>query len=158
MNWNMFGTNWHLFGDLAAVAFVALLASGTGVYFHVRELRKRTPLPVSEGVGARHKVLTKVRNRTPLTPEELEFVTRVVAEHRKPLAFSIPLAIFSLGIFYVLGSLEQLHGATPSQRTFIGVIPMFSSLNITGQLIRVAKLKKRLPLAADTVPTRAVAE
>lgn len=158
VSWNMFGTNWHLFGDLAAVAFVALLASGTGVFFHVRELRKRKPLPVSEGIGARHKVLTKVRQGQPLSPDELEFVTRVVAEHRSPLAFSIPAAIFSLGIFYVLGSLEQLHGATPSQRTFIGVIPMVSSINITGQLLRVAKLKKRLPRTADAAPAEIVAE
>lgn len=149
MNWNIFGTNWHLFGDLALVAFVALLASATGVFFYVRGLRNRAPLPVSEGIGARKAVLAKLRKREPLSSAELEFVTRVIAEHRTALAFCIPAAIFSLGCFYVLGSLEQLHGSTPSQRTFIGVIPMLGSFNVTGQLLRVAKLKKRLPKVAQ---------
>ena len=47
-------------------------------------------------------------------------------------------------IDYVLGSLEQLHGATPSERTFLGVIAMISSINVTMQIFRVIKLKKRL--------------
>lgn len=149
MNWNMFGTNWHLFGDLALLAFVALLASATGVFFYIRRLRNRVPLKVSEGIGARKTVLAKVRKRQPLSSDELEFVTRVIVEHRTPLAICIPAAIFSLGCFYVLGSLEQLHGATPSERTFIGVIPMFGSFNVTGQLLRVAKLKNRLPGASE---------
>lgn len=63
------------------------------------------------------------------------------------MAYSIPATIFALGCFYVLGSLEQLHGATPSERTFLGVIPMISSINITAQILRVAKLRKRLPKA-----------
>jgi hypothetical protein len=49
----------------------------------------------------------------------------------------------------VLGSLEQLHGATPSERTFLGVIPMLGAFNVTAQLVRAAKLKKRLPAAVD---------
>lgn len=148
MNWNMFGTNWHLFGDLAAVAFVALVTFATGVFFYIRRLRSRAPLPISEGIGARKVVLAKVRKREPLSPQELEFATRVVTDQRSPLAFCIPAAIFSLGCFYVLGSLEQLHGATPSERTFIGAIPMFGSINVTVQLLRAAKLKKHLPVAA----------
>lgn len=147
MNWNMFGTNWHLFGDLAVVAFLALVTFATGVFLHIRRLRNRTPLPISEGIGARKAILTKVRRGEPLSAQELEFATRVVSDQRSPLAFCIPAAIFSLGCFYVFGSLEQLHGATPSQRTFIGVIPMFGSFNATAQLLRGAKLKKHLPVA-----------
>ncbi|MEB3049943.1 hypothetical protein KV112_09400 [Mycolicibacter sp. MYC123] len=147
MNWNFLGTNWHLFGDLAAVAFVVLLVAATGVFFHIRRLRNRAPLPISEGVGARKAVLAKVRKGEPLSPQEHEFVGRVIDDHRTALAFCIPAAIFSLGCFYVLGSLEQLHGATPSERTFIGVIPMFGSLNVTAQTLRIAKLKKRLPVS-----------
>lgn len=147
MNWNFLGTNWHLFGDLAALAFLALLVSATGVFFHIRRLRARSPLPISEGVGARKAVLTKVRKGEPLSPQEHEFAGRVIADHRSPLAFCIPVAIFSLGCFYVLGSLEQLHGLTPSERTFIGVIPMFGSLNVTAQTLRIAKLKRHLPVS-----------
>ncbi|MEB3033670.1 hypothetical protein [[Mycobacterium] nativiensis] len=147
MNWNFLGTNWHLFGDLAAVAFVALLLAATGVFGYIRRLRSRTPLPISEGIGARKSVLAKVRKREPLSAQELEFASRVIADQRSPLAFCIPAAIFSLGCFYVFGSLEQLHGATPSERTFLGVIPMFGSLNVTAQLLRAAKLKKHLPVS-----------
>lgn len=150
MNWNMFGTNWHLFGDLAAIAFVALLTFAAGVFRYINRLRSRTPLPISEGIGARRTVLAKVRSRAPLSADELEFADRVIHDQRSPLAYCIPAAIFSLGCFYVLGSLEQLHGATPSQRTFLGVIPMFGSFNVTAQLLRTAKLKKRLP--ADSEP------
>lgn len=149
MNWNVFGTNWHLFGDLAALAFVALVAFATGVFRYVQRLRNRPPLPISEGLGARKTVLDKVRKRAPLSAHELEFAARVISDQRSPLAFCIPAAIFSLGCFYVLGSLEQLHGATPSERTFLGVIPMLGSFNVTAQLVRSAKLKKRLPAAVD---------
>ena len=79
-----------------------------------------------------------------MTPEELEYATQVVDGQRTLMTFAIPLTIFSLGCFYVLGSLEQLHGATPSERTFLGVIAMISSINVTMQIFRVIKLKKRL--------------
>ncbi|KKC00015.1 hypothetical protein [Mycolicibacter arupensis] len=148
MDWNMFGTNWRLFGDLAAVAFVALLFFATGLFFYIRQLRRRPVLPISEGIGARRAVLAKVRTRQPLSGEELEFATRAVNDLRTPLAFCIPAATFSLGCVYVLGSLEQLHGATPSERTFIGVIPMFGAVNMTAQILRIRTLKKRLPAAA----------
>jgi len=147
MNWNIFGTNWRLFGDLAVGAFVALLLFVTGVVLYIRRLQSRPPLPISEGIGARKAVLAKVRKREPLSAQELQFATRVITDQRTPLAFCIPAAIFSLGCFYVLGSLEQLHGATPSERTFLGVIPMLGSVNVTAQLVRAAKLKKRLPAA-----------
>jgi hypothetical protein len=51
-----------------------------------------------------------------------------------------------MGFFYVVGCLFMLHedGGNPSFRTFIGGIPMLTSLNIAGQLRRVAGLKGRL--------------
>ncbi len=148
MNWNFLGTNWRLFGDLAAAAFVALLCFAAGVFYYIHRLQQRAPLPISEGIGARKAVLAKVRGREPLSSQELAFAGRVIADQRSPLAFCIPAAIFSLGCFYIFGSLEQLHGATPSERTFLGVIPMLGSFNVTAQLVRGAKLKKRLPAAA----------
>lgn len=80
-----------------------------------------------------------------MTAEEVEYATQVIDNQRTLMTFAIPLAIFSLGCFYVLGSLEQLHGATPSERTFLGAIAMVSSVNVTSQIFRVIKLKKRLP-------------
>ncbi|WGI33204.1 hypothetical protein QDT91_02085 [Mycolicibacterium aubagnense] len=80
-----------------------------------------------------------------MTAAELEYATQVIDNQRTLLTFAIPLTIFSLGCFYVLGSLEQLHGATPSERTFLGIIAMLSSINVTTQIFRVIKLKRRLP-------------
>jgi hypothetical protein len=144
MGWNFLGTDWHLFGKLADLAVIVLLLAGVVLFFYIQRLRKQPQLPIAEGVRAKQKVLTKVRKGEPMTPEELEYATQVVDSMRTPAAFAIPAATLSLGSFYVLGSLEQLHGATPSERTFLGIIAMFSSINITAQLIRVVKLKKRL--------------
>jgi hypothetical protein len=145
MGWNFLGTDWHLFGKLADLALIVLLLAATAVFFYIQRLRKQPHLPISEGVRAKQTVLAKVRKNQPMTSEELEYATQLVNSVRTPIAFAIPLSTLSLGTFYVLGSLEQLHGATPSERTFLGAIAMFSSINITGQLIRIIKLKKRLP-------------
>jgi hypothetical protein len=145
MSWDFLGTDWRLFGILASIAFVSLLTFATCVFFYVRRLRRRPSLPISEGIGAKRAVLAKVRKREPMSADEFEFARQTITDQRSLSAFSIPAAIFSLGCFYVLGSLEQLHGATPSERTFLGVIPMLGSINVTVQLLRVGKLKRRLP-------------
>jgi hypothetical protein len=60
----------------------------------------------------------------------------------------------TMGIFYILGSMEYLHGHTASERTFLGVIPMFTSINLIIQMRKSARLKKRLPAASpQTVPS-----
>ena len=144
MGWNFLGTDWRLFGKLADVALLTLLFGATVMFFYVQRLRKQPQLPIAEGVRAKQTVLTKVRKSQPMTRDELEYATQVVDNQRTLMTFAIPLTVFSLGCFYVLGSLEQLHGATPSERTFLGVIAMVSSINITAQIFRVIKLKKRL--------------
>lgn len=144
MGWNFLGTDWRLFGKLADVALLTLLFGATVMFFYVQRLRKQPQLPIAEGVRAKQTVLTKVRKGQPMTRDELEYATQVVGNQRTLMTFAIPLTVFSLGCFYVLGSLEQLHGATPSERTFLGAIAMVSSINITAQIFRVIKLKKRL--------------
>lgn len=144
MGWNFLGTDWHLFGKLADVALLTLLFGATVMFFYIQRLRKQPQLPMAENVRAKQTVLTKVRKRQPMSAEELEYATQVIDNQRTLMTFAIPLTIFSLGCFYVLGSLEQLHGATPSERTFLGVIAMISSINVTTQIFRVIKLKKRL--------------
>lgn len=144
MGWNFLGTDWHLFGDLADIAFLALLFFAVLIFFYIPRLRKRIDSPVAEQLRAKPVVLAKVRKREPLTPDELDYATQLIKGMSTPWAFAIPGAVFSLGCFYALGSLEQLHGSTPSERTFLGVIAMFSALNITGQLFRVIKLNRRL--------------
>jgi hypothetical protein len=51
-----------------------------------------------------------------------------------------------MGFFYVVGCLFMLHldGGHPSFRTFIGGIPMLTSMNMAGQLRRVARLDGKL--------------
>jgi hypothetical protein len=53
-----------------------------------------------------------------------------------------------IGCFYVFGSRGYLHGATPSERTFIGVIPTFTSANLAIRMLRSASSKRRLPKGA----------
>jgi hypothetical protein len=53
-----------------------------------------------------------------------------------------PATLCSIGCFYAFGSLE------PSERTFLGVIPMLTSTNPTMQALKVARLKGRLPAAS----------
>ena len=72
--------------------------------------------------------------------------TELVDDARSPLAFAIPAVLFAMGFFYVVGCLHELHvhGGQPSFRTFIGGIPMLTSMNMAAQLRRVAHLRKKL--------------
>ena len=82
--------------------------------------------------------------RGPMSQAELDYATQTIADCRSPLAFTMPATSFTVGCFYVVGCLYELHGATPTARVLIGLIPMLGSMNLTIQLLRVAKLKKRL--------------
>ncbi len=133
-----------LFGLLTAVflALALLLAAIASLY--VRRLARRPTLPISEEVGSARLVVKKLRKREPMSHEELDYARRVVSDRSNLMAFCIPGALFCLSGFYVFGSLEHLHGATPSERTFLGVIPMLTSTNLALQLVRSARLKRRL--------------
>jgi hypothetical protein len=133
-----------LYGLLAiiAIALSALLAVIGS--FYVRKLERRPTLPISDEVGSAQRVVRKLRKREPMTAEELEFAEVVVNTRGSFRAVCIPGALFFLGLFYVLGSLEHLHGATPSERTFLGLIPMLTSTNLAIQLMRHMRLRSRL--------------
>ena len=98
---------------------------------------------MGDEVGAHKAVLAKVRKREPLSRDEFDYATELVADARSPLAYAIPAALFTIGFFYVVGCLFMLHldGGHPSFRTFIGGIPMLTSMNMAAQLRRVAALK-----------------
>jgi Kef-type K+ transport system membrane component KefB len=106
-------------------------------------------------VGAHKAVLAKLRKRQSMSQDEVDYATELIADARSPLAYAIPAALFTMGFFYVVGCLQQLHGAAPSFRTFIGVIPMLTSMNIAAQLRRVGRLKGRLQEVSLTVPESA---
>jgi hypothetical protein len=134
---------------LIALGVALLLLSIASIY--VRQLERQPTLPFSEEIGAAPLVVHKLRKREPMTPEEFEYAKRIVAIRGNPMALCIPFTLFALSSYYVLGSLEHLHGATPSERTFIGVIPMLTSTNLAIQLLRARRLKGRLrdaPVAA----------
>ena len=133
-----------LFGFLTIVSLALALVFAAFAAVHVKRLGDRTPLPISEENGSATAVLHKVRKREPMSKDELDYAKQIVADRSSPMAFCIPGALFMLGNFYVFGSLYYLHGATPSERTFLGVIPMLTSTNLAIRLLRSASLKWRL--------------
>ncbi|OMB80951.1 hypothetical protein A5743_09650 [Mycolicibacterium conceptionense] len=116
------------------------------VFVYIGRLEKRTPASLGEKVGAHKPVLAKLRKREPMSQDEYDYATELVTDARSPLAYAIPAVLFSMGFFYVVGCLYELHvhGGNPSFRTFIGGIPMLTSMNIAAQLRRVAGLKGKL--------------
>jgi hypothetical protein len=139
--------------DLGPWGFLTILAGLMGltfascVFVYLRRLENRTPAALGEQVGAHKAILAKLRKREPMSQDELDYATELVTDARSPLALAIPATLFSMGFFYVVGCLYELHvyGGDPSFRTFVGGIPMLTSMNIAAQLRRVARLKKHLP-------------
>jgi hypothetical protein len=131
-------------GLLAAVALAGSLFFCAVAAVYVKRLGDRTPPPISEKIGSARAVVAKVRKREPMSPEELEYAKQVVADRSSVFALCIPAMVFLLGCYYVFGSLEHLHGATASERTFLGVIPMLTSTNLAIRMLSSARLKRRL--------------
>jgi hypothetical protein len=142
----------NLWGLLTILAATSATTCAACVFVYIGRLENRTPARMGEQVGAHKAVLAKLRKRQPLTPEEFEYAKEMVDDARSPLAYAIPATLFSAGFFYVVGCLYELHvyGGNPSFRTFIGVLPMLGSMNIFGQLRRVAHLNRRLKDAERT--------
>ncbi|TAM64705.1 hypothetical protein [Mycobacterium sp.] len=133
-----------LYGLLTVIflALVLVFASVAAVF--VKRLGDRETTPIGEEIRSAKVVVAKVRKRQPMSEDEFSYAKRILTDRSSPMAFCIPGALFSVGCFYVFGSLYHLHGATPSERTFLGVFPMLASLNFTTQLLRHARLKRRL--------------
>lgn len=135
--------NLGLWGYLTILAAVLELVFVACVFAYIGRLENRTPAPLGEKVGAHKAVLAKLRKRESMSQDEVDYATELISDARSPLAYAIPGALFTLGFFYVVGCLYQLHvyGGAPSFRTFVGGIPMLTSMNIVAQLRRVARLK-----------------
>jgi hypothetical protein len=146
--------NLGLWGYLTLLAAVMELVFAACVFVYIRGLENRTPAPLGEEVGAHKAVLAKLRKRESMSQDEVDYATELVSDARSPLAYAIPAALFTMGLFYVVGCLFMLHeyGGHPSFRTFVGGIPMLTSMNIVAQLRRVARLKGRLQEASLRVP------
>ena len=133
-----------LLGLLTIAALTLALVFAAFAAVHVKRMGYRTPAPMSEEIWSANAVLKKVRKREPMSKDELDYAKRIVADRSSPMALCIPGTLFMLGCFYVFGSLYTLHGATPSERTFLGLIPMLTSTNLAVRLLRSARLKGRL--------------
>ena len=137
-------TTTSLFGILTIISLALILIFATIAFVYTNQLLSRRTLPMSEEIGSIFGVLRKLRKREPMSDDELDLAKQAVADRASWMAYSIPATLFALGCFYVFGSLEHLHGATPSERTFLGVIPMLTSTNLTIRLLMSAGLKGRL--------------
>jgi hypothetical protein len=140
----------YFWGLLTVIALSVAFILGFIAFTYVRRLERKPTLPISEEIGSARMIVRKLRKGEAMTRDELDYAKQVVADRSSPMAFCIPFTLFSLGCYYVFGSLQHLHGATPSERTFLGVIPMFTSTNLAIQLLRSARLRGRLrkaPLA-----------
>lgn len=144
---NVPGVNLGPWGDLTILAAVMEVVFATCVFVYISRLERRTAHPLGEVVGAHKAVLAKVRKREPMSRDEVDYAAELVADARSPLAYAIPAALFTIGFFYVVGCLYMLHrdGGDPSFRTFIGGIPMLTSMNMAVQLRKVAAMKGKLP-------------
>jgi len=136
--------DFSLFGILTILAAALGFVFASGAFVYVTRLEDRRPAPLGEVVGAHKAVLDKLRKHEPMSQSEIDYASQIISESRMLLAYSIPATIFTIGCFYIVGCLEQLHGGTPSIRTFIGVLPMLGATNLAVQLLRVARLKGRL--------------
>jgi Kef-type K+ transport system membrane component KefB len=136
--------NSGLWGYLTVLTLVLALVFAAIASVLVKRLGDRAPTPIGEEIGSAKAVMHKVRKREPMSKDELDFAKQIVADRSSLMAYCIPGALFMVGCFYVFGSLYHLHGATPSERTFLGVFPMLASINLTIQLLRSARLKGRL--------------
>jgi Kef-type K+ transport system membrane component KefB len=101
-------------------------------------------VPLTNQVRSVPSTLRKLRKSEPMSQYELALAEPVINARRFLMAYSLPAAFFTMGCFYVFGSLEYLHGAHPSERTFLGVIPMITSTNIFLRLINAIGMQRRL--------------
>jgi hypothetical protein len=124
---------------LALALVVAFIAT-----VYVKRLEDRPTMPISEEIGSTKTVIRKLRKRQPMSADEVQYARQVVMDRGSLRTLCIPGALFLLSCYYVFGSLEYLHGATPSERTFLGVIPMLTSTNLGIQILRHIRLRGRL--------------
>jgi hypothetical protein len=141
-----------LWAALTIAAAVCVLVFGTLAAIYLNRLMRHPSTEVSERLWGHTRVIKKLGKREPMTPDELALARRVIADRRHPMAFCIPLSFISMGLFYVFGSLEHLHGATPSERTFLGFIPVITSTNLILRMVKAAVMKRKLAGAVVVEP------
>ncbi len=133
-----------LWGALTILALALALVFAAFAAVYVNRLLRQAPTAISDEIGSAKAVTRKVRKREPMSAEELDYAKQIIGARSALMTFCIPGALFSVGCFYVFGSLYHLHGGTPSERTFLGVFPLLAAMNFATQILRCARLKRRL--------------
>jgi hypothetical protein len=133
-----------LYGYLTLLSLALALVFTAFSFVFVKRLNERATIPIGEEIGSAKAVVRKVRKREQMPKDELDFAKQIIAARSSLMAYCIPGTLLMVGCFYLFGSLYQLHGAAPSERTFLGVLPMLASVNLTIQILRSARLKRRL--------------
>ncbi len=133
-----------LWALLTVIALALAVVAAIIATVYVRRLEDRPTLPISEEIGSTKAVIRKVRKGQPMSADEVQYARQVIVDRGSLSTLCIPGALFLMGLYYVFGSLEYLHGATPSERTFLGVIPMLTSTNLGIQILRHIRLRGRL--------------
>ena len=148
MNLSTHTTGLGLWGLLMFVALGFEVVFATCAFIYTRRLLRLRALPGGDEMNSYQRALRKLRKNEPMTRDEYDLAARIIDIRRSPLAYTVPAAFMTMGIFYILGSLEYLHGHGASERTFLGAIPMFTATNLVIQMRKTARLRKRLPKAA----------
>ncbi|UMB69052.1 hypothetical protein [Mycobacterium paraterrae] len=136
--------NWGLWNYLTAITLALEVVFATCAAIHVGRVMRQSPVPLANEVNAVPTVLGKLRKGVALQDYEKPLANQVVDARRPLLAFSIPATFMTAGAFYIFGSLEHLHGAQPSERTYLGLIPIITSTNLTMRMFLSGKLKSRI--------------
>jgi hypothetical protein len=151
MNLSTHTSGLGLWGLLMFIALGCEAVFAALAFVYSRRLLRLRAIPGSDDMHGYQNAVRKLRRNEPMSDDEITLAERIIDIRRSPLAYAIPAAFMTLGIFYIFGSLEYLHGHTPSERTFLGGIPMLTSTNLIIQMRKTARLKKRLPHANRVV-------
>ena len=133
-----------VFGFVTVVALALALVFAVFAGAYVRRLESRAPVGIGDELGSAQRVTRKVGKRAPMSADELDYAKQIIGVRSSPMAFFLPGTLIMLGLFYIFGSLYHLHGAAPSERTFLGGFPMAAGLLQMMQILRHIRLKRRL--------------
>jgi hypothetical protein len=147
MNLSTHTTGLGLWGVLMFIALGFEVVFATLAFIYTRRLLRLRAIPGSDDMHGYQEALRKLRKGEAMNDDEVNLAARIIGIRRSPMAYAIPAAFMMMGIFYIFGSLEYLHGHGASERTFLGVIPMFTSTNLIIQMRKTSRLHKRLPKA-----------
>ena len=110
MSFSTHTTGFGLWGLLMFIALGFEVVFASLAFVYTRRLLRLRALPGSDDLNGYQKALRKLRKNEPMSQDEWNLAERIIDIRRSPMAYSVPAAFMTMGIFYVFGSLEYLHG------------------------------------------------